>query len=274
MRKLYLVNEIGTTYFFDYRSSTLISNIGNLGVEKQNTYVAYSNRYTCVEIKNPQTSLDFEVVFLNGYNGYSKFLDFIRTSNELRLFYSNGKDTKYAYVSFKSITKTELQSNTIQSSLSLDKLSLWLNKVNYQISVNEDVKGKTFPFGYPHIYSSSYNGEIYVKNNGEVKAPLNIIIAGAVNNPRVDILDGDTIISSLKIMVKSDDCIITVNSDESDQFITITENGVTKNAYQMQDFSCDNFLFIDKGEKKIRFSPGVNAKTTCNIQLLEGYGGN
>ena len=34
------------------------------------------------------------------------------------------------------------------------------------------------------------------------------------------------------------------------------------------------FLFIDKGEKKIRFSPGVNAKTTCNIQLLEGYGGN
>ena len=119
---------------------------------------------------------------------------------------------------------------------------MWFNKVNYQISVNEDVKGKTFPFGYPHIYSSSYNGEIYVKNNGEVKAPLNIIIAGAVNNPRVDILDGDTIISSLKIMVKSDDCIITVNSDESDQFITITENGVAKNAYQMQDFSCDNFF--------------------------------
>ena len=59
MRKLYLVNEIGTTYFFDYRSSSLISSIGNLGVEKQNTYVAYSNRYTCVEIKNPQTSLDF-----------------------------------------------------------------------------------------------------------------------------------------------------------------------------------------------------------------------
>ncbi len=274
MRNIYLVNEIGTTYFFDYRNSTLIASIGNLGVEKQNTYVSFSNRYRCVDVKNPQSTLDFDVVFLKGYDGYSRFLKFIRESKELRVFYNNGKETKYSYVAFKSITKTELQSNVIQSSLSLDKLSLWLNKVNYSIEVNEDGNGKVFPFGYPHAYSSSFNGEISIRNNGEVDAPLNIIITGAVNNPRIDVVIGDEVVSTLRLVVKSNNCIITVNSEESDQYITITENGETRNIYQLQDFSCDNFLFVRKGESRIRFNPGVNLKTICTIQMTEGYGGN
>ena len=274
MRKIYLVNEVGSTYFFDYRNSTLISSIGNLGVEKQNTYVAFENRYKCVETKNPQTSVDFGVVFLKGYKGYSDFLKFIRESNELRLFYNNGSNTKYSYVEFKSISKTELQSNVIQSSLSLDKLSLWLLKTNYQIKVNEDKNGKVFPFGYPHTYRASYNGEISIRNNGETNASLNIVISGAVNNPVVEILDGDEVVSSLKLNYQSTNCIIVVNSEESDQYIEIMENGVTINGYQKQDFSCENFLFVGKGEWKARFIPGVNAMTTCTIQVTEGYGGN
>lgn len=274
MRNIYLVNEIGTTYFFDYRNSTLISSIGNLGVEKQNSYVSFKNRYKLVDSRNPQSTLDFEVVFLKGYEGYSKFLKFIRESKELRIFYNNGKDTKYCYVAFKSISKTELQSNTIQCSLSLDKLSLWLNKINYKIEVNTDENGKVFPFKYPHTYSLSFNGEVSVRNNGEIKAPLNIIITGSVNNPRIDIMDGDTVLSTMRLLVQSADCIITVNADESDQYMIMKEGNVERNIYQEQDFTCDNFLFVDKGEFTIKFSPGVSSETTCNIQMTEGYGGN
>lgn len=100
------------------------------------------------------------------------------------------------------------------------------------------------------------------------------MISGAVNNPRVEILDGDEVVSSLKLNYQSTNCIIVVNSEESDQYIEITENGATINGYQKQDFSCDNFLFVGKGEWKVRFVPGVNAITTCTIQLTEGYGGN
>ncbi|MCQ2772449.1 MAG: hypothetical protein MJ238_04145 [Bacilli bacterium] len=274
MRNIYLVNEIGTTYFFDYRSSALISSIGNIGVEKQNSYVSFKNRYKLVDSRSPQSSLDFEVVFLNGYEGYSKFLKFIRESKELRIFYNNGKDTKYCHVAFKSISKTELQSNTIQSTLSLDKLSLWLNKVNYKIEVNTDDNGKVFPFKYPHTYSLSFNGEVAVRNNGEIRAPLNIVIAGSVNNPRIDIMDGDVVLSTMRLLVQSADCIITVNADESDQYMTMKESGVERNIYQYQDFTCDNFLFVDRGEFTIKFSPGVSSETTCNIQMTEGYGGN
>ena len=126
MRQLYLVNEVGFTYFLDYRNSTLISRINDLGIEKENTYLSYkdvhsyqdhdaSDTYVKVDEKNPQKELQFDVVFLKGYKGYEDFIKFIRESNELRLFYKIGDEVKFVFVSFKSITKTELQSYTIQS---------------------------------------------------------------------------------------------------------------------------------------------------------------
>ena len=43
MRQFYLVNEIGSTYFFDHRNDTLISNVGDLGFSKDLTYLQYDN---------------------------------------------------------------------------------------------------------------------------------------------------------------------------------------------------------------------------------------
>lgn len=273
MRQLYLVNEVGFTYFLDYRNSTLISRINDLGIEKENTYLSYKDTYVKVDEKNPQKELQFDVVFLKGYKGYEEFIKFIRESNELRLFYKIGDEVKFVYVSFKSITKTELQSYTIQSTLVLDKLSLWINKVNYTVKVNVDSNGKVFPFPYSFTYSSSFNGEIVIRNDGEVKAPLNIRISGAVNKPRIDILRDGVVVTSMHLMVISSDCTIEVNSEESNQYMKMIEGGIERNIYQEQDFTCDNFLFIDKGEYVLKFIPGVNSKTECTIQLQEGYGG-
>lgn len=273
MRQLYLVNEVGFTYFLDYRNSTLISRINDLGIEKENTYLSYKDTYVKVDEKNPQKELQFDVVFLKGYKGYEEFIKFIRESNELRLFYKIGDEVKFVYVSFKSITKTELQSYTIQSTLVLDKLSLWINKVNYTVKVNVDSNGKVFPFPYSFTYSSSFNGEIVIRNDGEVKAPLNIRISGAVNKPRIDIIRDGVVVTSMHLMVISSDCTIEVNSEESNQYMKMIEGGIERNIYQEQDFTCDNFLFIDKGEYVLKFIPGVNSKTECTIQLQEGYGG-
>ena len=52
MRQLYLVNEVGTTYFFDFRSNTLISEISDIGFSKNLTYLTYENSYLKVDEKN------------------------------------------------------------------------------------------------------------------------------------------------------------------------------------------------------------------------------
>lgn len=274
MRQFYFVNEVGTSYFFDHRSKTLISGIDNIGYEKENTYITYDNSFKKVDERVPQKTICFSVVFLEGYTGYSRFLEYIRTSTgQLRLFYKIGGDVKFMYVAFKGITKTELQSGAIQSSLTLDRLSLWLVKNFYTIRVNENNDGKVFPFRYPFVYSSSFNGEITIFNNGEYKAALDISISGAVNNPEVQIIKDGVILSKLRLLVTSPSCNIEVNAEKTNQFMQMTENNTVENIYDRQDFSCDNFLFLPKGTYRLKFLPGVNLGTTCRVGVLEEYGG-
>ena len=276
MRKLYLVNQSGASYFFDYRNATLINSISNLGVEKNNEYVAFTNSQKLVESKNALTSLTFGVIFLKGYEGYNAFLKFIRESTELRLFYDSGINTKFANVAFKSISKTELDHNSIQSTLVLDKLSLWLIKSTYKIEVKQSKTGKVYSYPYPYTYSTSYDGEISVRNNGENKAALNIVITGCIKNPKIDIIRDGVVTSSMELFVSSvyASTIITVNSEEANQYMEMTLNGKTTNIYDKQNFEYDNFLFLEPGESIIRFNAGMDRNTVCSIQVIEEYGGN
>ena len=274
IRQFYLVDEVGNTYFFDYRNKALISDISNLGFSKTNTYLKYEDEYSLVKSENPQETIDFKVVFLEGYKGFADFLAFYRkASGDLRLFYKYDSSPKFCYVRVKSISKTQLEAGVITSSLVLDKLSLWLLRDSITIRVNEDKNGKVFPFGYPHVYQETYNGTITITNSGETKAPLNIAIYGAVNNPQIEIIKEGVVISKLRLILSSEDCEIEVSSEPRNQFMIMRVNGEEENIYQYQDFTCDNFLFLDKGSYQIKFSPGVTEDTFCRVTKLEGYSG-
>ena len=273
MRKFYLVNEVGTAYYFDYRTGTLIASIVDIGFKKDNTYVTYKNTYTKVDEKNPQATLEFGVVFLSGYQGYSDFLKYIRESKELRLFYEVKHDVKYVYVAFKSISKTQLEYNSLSSNLVLDKLSLWQKIRNYEVTIDTIEGGKRYSYTYPYTYALSYSGQQLIQNDGEVNAPLNLEIVGAVDNPRIEIYSGDELISTLQLYVSSADCTIKVHAEETNQYMVKIENGIETNIYQLQDFNYENFLFIPNGSFKLIFKPGVTSNSLCRIEIVEGYSG-
>lgn len=159
----------------------------------------------------------------------------------------------------------------LQCGIIFNKLSPWIKEKVVSIEANGDSSGKVYPFNYPYTYSKSYEGRINISNTGIIKAPLKIEIYGAVNNPEVNILKNDEIISTLRLYLESDDCLITVSADSINQFMQITEYGITRNIYEDQDFTCDNFLFIDSGEYVIEFKPGVASITNCRITITEGY---
>lgn len=274
IRRLYLVNKKGIPFYFDYRTSTLISNLSGLGFENEFTYLKFDNYYDRVDKVMPMTEIGATLTFLKGYQGYTTFLNYLKDTDEDMLLYYESDNLKYAYIEVKSISKTELVSGVLQCDIKFDKKSLWLKDNVFTIDVNTDNRGKVYPYTYPYSFSISFEGKINITNSGNIKAPLKIEMSGAVNNPEVNIKKDDDVVSSLRLYVSSQDSQITVSSDVRDQFMIMTDSGITHDVYQDQDFTCDNFLFVEPGDYVIEFKPGVSSQTNCRIMMTEAYVGN
>lgn len=276
MRQFYLVDDVGSTFIFDYRYSTLLIGVDGIGVSRENTYLNYSGTYKLVKRINPRTQISGTIVFLKGYAGYTNFLNYLKNcKGSLRLFYK-ADNLKYIYVEVESIRKTEISYGVLQCTIVFDKLSMWLNKVSHTITVNENSLNKVYPYRYPFTYSSSFNGEITVTNNGCVRAPVRIEIIGKTSYPVIEIIKDGNVVSKMRLLVTSNNIndIIVVNSEVTNQEMSLTSNGNTLDIYQYQDFTCDNFLFLDVGTFRIKFSPGVSDYSICKFQFLEMYEGN
>ena len=266
IRKLYLQNKSGEVYYFDYRSATLISNLDGLGFEHDLTYLKYGNVYDRVDRASTLTEIKATLTFLKGYRGYTSFLEYLKGVDDEFTLYYGINEFKYCKVDIKSISKSEIAYGVLQCGIIFNKLSPWLKEKVVSIEANGDSTGKVYPFTYPYTYSKSYEGRINISNTGITKAPLKVEIY-----PEVNILKNNEIISKLKLYLESDDCLITVSADSINQFMQITESGITRNIYENQDFTCDNFLFLEPGEYLIEFKPGVASVTNCRITLTEGY---
>jgi hypothetical protein len=271
IRRFYLQNQSGNRFYFDYRSSCLISNLSGLGFQKDFTFLSYDQFYDRVDETYPLTDIQATLVFLRGYSGYADFLDFLKLGDKEMLFYYESNDTAYCQVEIKSLTKSEIKNGALQSELILQKKSLWLKSQVLTIDVNVINQGKVYPFQYPYRYSVSFEGKIKLTNRGIIPAPLVIEINGAVDDPEVLVLKNGQVVSVLRLYLQSNEGDIIVSSIPNKQFMFQISGNVKTSIYDKQDFTEDNFLFIDPGEYELEFRPGVSSETKCRIQMLEGF---
>ena len=273
MREFYMANNIGKTFKFDSSSGVLVSGIDNIGIEKEIEYTEFDSNYKKLYEKNPMQDISLTLTFLNGYKGYKEFLDFVEGSKSFYLYYKS-VEYKYCYCEVVSLSKTELSSNVITSTLTIKKLSYWFKDVTKEIEIISGDSGKYYPYSYPYQYSGSISGKVTITNSGYAKAPLRILLKGEFSNPEIIVSKDDEEVSRLKVYYESKNATLEVNSFSLDQKIEITEGGKTINAYEYQDFSADNFLFLDRGSYTLEFRPNASNPPSCVITMMEGYLGN
>lgn len=273
MRKLYLINDKGASFRFDYASGVLISDMSGLGFEKSFTFTDYGNIYKGQSEVNGMTDISLSLVFLKGYRGYKAFLSFIENSAGFDLYYESD-EVRYANCQIVSLSKAQLTAGTLQSELKIKKLSYWFRNVTKEIQITVSEAGKVYPYSFSYTYSESCKGTVSITNGGYAKAPLRIIINGAFENPEVIVSRNGSEIMKMRICYTSADAKIEVDAFPTDQKIEITENGETVNGYEYQDFTCENFLFLEKGTYDIEFRPNTASSPTCTITMVEGYLGN
>lgn len=272
MRKFYFINDKQETYNFDKPGQAYVTDVSGLGFEKDIKYVDYDNFYKKLNEKNPTSNISFGLAFLT-YREYRDFLTYIENSESLNLVYESD-DTRYIDCEIESLSKGQIVSGIIASTLSVKKLSYWFKKTTKEIIIDVDSDGKIYSYTYPYTYSETYMGTVTIENKGYCKAPLKIIIQGAFDNPEIIVKKDGVVVSKCKIYYSSNDAKIEINSYPTDQKIEITEDGETFNAYEYQDFTCENFIFLDRGTFEIEFKPNASTTPKCFITMIEGYLGN
>ncbi|MFA5442851.1 MAG: hypothetical protein WC286_03105 [Bacilli bacterium] len=265
MRKLTFINEYGQS--FPLSGQVLINGVEGLGVTRDNEYLVFSDRYKLGKTGHAVTDISLGLIFLNGYQGYRAFVSFTSAAKELILKYEI-VDVFTCKIAFQSITKGELNFGTLQANLILHKLSPWLKVINKTIDVSVSGLFKAYQYSYPLIYGENANGSIEVSNAGANNAYMRIKIVGEVENPVVVIKKNDTIIGTLRLFV-SGDLSIEVSSIPEDEYILVNGN----DAYQAQDFTCKNFLFLPPGDAAIEFYPGIPTEPACYLSIEESYEG-
>jgi len=271
IRKIYLENPSGNKFHFDYRSGCLIHNITGLGFSQELTHLKFDSFFDRVDQTQGLMEIQATLTFLKGYFGYTELMNYLKLGErELKLYYE-ADDSAFCFVDIKSVSKQDLMAGSLTCQIVFLKLSLWQKTQTYTIEVNESSVGKVYPYQYSFTYSACYEGRIHVINRGVFKAPLWIEIIGAVDDPEIMIRKGNEVKTMLRLFHSQPEGKIQISAVPNKQFIRKVDQGEGVSIYGSQDFTCDNFLFVEPGEFEVEFKPGVASLTTCRITMFEGY---
>lgn len=271
-RKLYLVNEVGSTFYFDYAHKCIIEELDGLGFEFDIEYSDFDADFVETKRKIPQKQISLNLIFIDGYIGFTRFREYVTKSKEIRLFYETVIGKKYCYINIVSSSKSQLESNILRSEVKIDCLSLWLVNKTAHIDVVDVGGGKIYSYSYPYVYAVSFNGKVTVNNNSPRSVPLTLRLIGNCLNPRVIIRQNGVDVQTLRLITdERESPTIVICSKPTNQYIRRYTADGEDDYYDKQDFSYENFLFLPPGESEIFFDPGVREEATCEIDFKEEY---
>lgn len=265
MRTLKIMNEYGQS--FELTNKVLVNGIEGLGITRENEYLLFRDRFTLASVSHGLGEISLGLVFLEGYVGYRAFVRFIAQASKLFLEYKT-MDTYTCKIAFKEISKSEISFGSLQCNLLIVKLSNWYRNSEFSLEVSTTESDKEYPYVYSFTYGANANGSIQITNHGDSDAYMSLKIIGRTKNPRVVVNKNSETIGTFRLFYEGED-IISMSSLPEDEHIKIGD----ENAYQLQDFTCKNFLIVPKGESEIVFHPGTSDPATCYIRLEESFEG-
>lgn len=271
MRKFYLENKYGMRFDFTYHNETLLTDVSGLGFSNTFTYLKYENFYDTLGSNFQVSEISGIVTFLNGYQGYKKFLEYLAKGQEnLKLHYESS-ESLYSYVDIVSLSKSEIKAGGLQSEIIFTKKSYWIKDRVFEISTSADTHGKRYLYNYPYKYSDASLGSLVTVVGGHLKASLVIEMLGSVDNPSLQIKQNQTIISEVRLIHKRENAKIKVSGILNELYMIEEVNGKWFDIYQTQDFEKDNFIRLEPGSLTFEFHPGVSGLTRCKLFIQEYY---
>ncbi|HCH74813.1 MAG TPA: hypothetical protein DEV87_06510 [Clostridiales bacterium] len=206
----------------------------------------------------------------DGYGNYKSLLTFLSAcgKSDFLFEYDDGITDKFCDVILKSITKTEISSEGLFcETLTLERQTYWFEIIEDSFIFGKSELDPVFPMSFPFGFSGAlFNSEHKARNDFFSPAPLNITISGNIFyglNIYIKSLAGE-IISQIDFQSEpAAGAVVTINATKKK--ITVTQNGVSTNGYDLTDKTKQSFLYLPQGEYYI--GANISASTTGKIEV-------
>ena len=195
MRQFYLINADGQKYnLINDMTRAFLWQPSGLGFQYDKDYMESDGFFFEMNSAVSQTAkIGVLVFFKDPYTQYKAFMDYISSSEGLRLAYSpKGNTWYYVDIDIEYVEKSEIEENgTLQCSISmLPKTPMYLPyELNIDLSgdLGSSIKqygGVNYAYKYDYTYSNTaVAGEIEFEIPAQMDSGLEITIYGAISSP-------------------------------------------------------------------------------------------
>lgn len=195
MRQFYLINADGQKYnLINDMTRAFLWQPSGLGFQYDKDYMESDGFFFEMNSAVSQTAKTGVLVFFKDpYTQYKAFMDYISSSEGLRLAYSpKGNTWYYVDIDIEYVEKSEIEENgTLQCSISmLPKTPMYLPyELNIDLSgdLGSSIKqygGVNYAYKYDYTYSNTaVAGEIEFEIPAQMDSGLEITIYGAISSP-------------------------------------------------------------------------------------------
>lgn len=195
MRQFYLINADGQKYnLINDMTRAFLWQPSGLGFQYDKDYMESDGFFFEMNSAVSQTAKTGVLVFFKDpYTQYKAFMDYVSSSEGLRLAYSpKGNTWYYVDIDIEYVEKSEIEENgTLQCSISmLPKTPMYLPyELNIDLSgdLGSSIKqygGVNYAYKYDYTYSNTaVAGEIEFEIPAQMDSGLEITIYGAISSP-------------------------------------------------------------------------------------------
>lgn len=269
----YLKNENGEILEINDGKNSVFNLTSDLGYSKALSYVRVGDAFIKSSDEPEQRKIEGQIVFIkdevSNEENYKKYEKFIRTSKIIT--FVNKRCSNTGMLEFLIDTDMAIlgrqrkNGHLIYSSLTLYCTTNWYTE-NDMVYTIEESAGKAFGFPIDFVnmkFSRNTENTKIIENTGYTEAPLYILLNGPILQPKIEIIQNNNVINSIKIPIELVEFeALEYSTRDNDLFINkINVDGTKTNLFDILDQNnTNNFFKLPVGTSMLKISAETNIK--------------
>lgn len=251
VREFNLINEKGQKFsLMDIKDYCLLTEITGLGFRYNTEYSRIENTYTS-NIRELEQGQPGGIANFSCYDNFEKFVNFILTSEKIKLEYKIPKKDKtakfYRDIEIQSLEKTEIQNTgVISEPIEFNCISLWYEENKFIYTVEEIEDELRWNFEWDARFTDYENRSVTFENKGHVEAPFLLEMGGYILNPSISIYVNKEKINELKLDITINENEKLIYSTRDNELLLYKQlaDGTIQNLFNINTLDLNNINFF------------------------------